>query len=78
MSGWQGKPFVVRCKAGEVKAYCMCGLSNTGPFCDGSHKMTDQKPDVVKYTEDTRVFVCGCQQSSDRPYCDGTHNKIKD
>ena len=76
MTGWQAKPFIVVVKAGESKAFCMCGLSTDGPFCDGSHKTTDKRPDVVKFTEDKRLFVCGCQQSGDRPYCDGSHNKL--
>ena len=38
MAGWQNEPFKVEIKAGEMKAFCMCGQSKNGPFCDGSHK----------------------------------------
>ncbi|MBT5074341.1 MAG: CDGSH iron-sulfur domain-containing protein [Kordiimonadaceae bacterium] len=76
MSGWQGFPFMMSVKAGESKAFCMCGLSKNGPFCDGSHTVTDMKPEVVKFTEDKRLKVCGCQQSGSRPFCDGSHNKL--
>lgn len=76
MAGWQNEPFVIDVKAGETKAYCMCGLSKNGPYCDGSHSTTDKEPKVVSYEEDKVVYVCGCQQSSNRPFCDGTHSKL--
>lgn len=74
MSGWQDFPFMMSVKAGESKAFCMCGLSKNAPFCDGAHSCTDKKPEVVKFTEDKRLRVCGCQKSGTRPYCDGSHN----
>jgi len=76
MSGWQGTPFFVEVKAGDSKAFCMCGLSKNGPFCDGSHSGTDQKPEVIKFDADKNVMVCGCQQSKRRPLCDGSHNRL--
>ncbi|MES0371387.1 MAG: CDGSH iron-sulfur domain-containing protein [Mariprofundaceae bacterium] len=76
MSGWQSKPFEVKVKAGESKAFCMCGLSKNGPFCDGSHVTTDKTPEVVKFDEDKTIYICGCQQSNNRPYCDGTHKSL--
>ena len=78
MAGWQNKPFKVDVKAGDTKAYCMCGLSKNGPFCDGSHVGTGKKPNVINYDDDKMVFVCGCQQSSNKPFCDGSHTKIKE
>lgn len=78
MSGWQSKPFAVEVKAGESKAFCMCGLSKNGPFCDGSHVTTDKKPEVVKFDEDKTVYICGCQQSNNRPYCDGSHKTLSE
>lgn len=76
MAGWQNTPFEIDVKAGETKAFCMCGLSKNGPFCDGSHKTTDFTPKVVRFDKGKTVFACGCQQSGNRPYCDGSHNKI--
>ena len=76
MNAWQNNPFAIEVKANEVKAFCMCGLSNNGPFCDGSHKSTAITPKVVSFDEDKKIFACGCQQSSNKPYCDGTHNSI--
>ncbi len=77
MSGWANKPFALDVKAGETKAFCMCGLSKNGPFCDGTHTATDIVPEVVTFEEDKTVYACGCQQSGKKPYCDGTHNKLK-
>jgi len=73
MSGWQSEPFAVEVKAGETKAFCKCGLSKNGPFCDGSHESTDKTPYVVTFDEDKTIYACGCHQSGNRPFCDGTH-----
>ncbi len=74
---WQGKPFAIEVKAGETKAFCMCGLSKNGPFCDGSHKTTNITPKVISYEEDKTVYACGCLQSNNRPFCDGSHKSLK-
>ncbi len=78
MSGWQNHPFEINVKAGETKAFCMCGHSKNGPFCDGSHKTTTITPHVETFDEDKTVYVCGCQQSGNRPYCDGTHKTLSE
>lgn len=78
MSGWQNEPFVIEIEEGDTKAFCMCGLSKNGPFCDGSHKTTDITPKVVTFKEDKTIYACGCQQSKNRPYCDGSHNNLSD
>ena len=73
MTGWQNEPFAIDVKAGETKAFCLCGLSKNGPYCDGSHETTDIKPQVETFNKGKMVYICGCQKSRNRPYCDGTH-----
>ena len=74
MNSWQNEPFVVGVKAGDTKAFCLCNLSKNGPYCDGSHKITDMLPYVETFPDEKTVYVCGCQKSGNRPYCDGSHN----
>jgi nitrite reductase/ring-hydroxylating ferredoxin subunit len=76
MAGWRDFPFKIEVSAGDRKAFCMCGQSRTGPFCDGSHKATEVKPRVLAFDEDQTLFICGCQQSAKRPFCDGTHKTL--
>ena len=76
MSGWRDFPFKIEVSAGDKKAFCMCGLSRNGPFCDGSHKTTDVRPEVIAFDENQTLFICGCRQSAKRPFCDGTHRTL--
>jgi len=76
MSEWNNQPFVVEVKAGETKAFCVCGQSKTAPFCDGAHKGGDKKPHVEKFTEDKKLWICGCLKTNRSPYCDGTHKEL--
>lgn len=66
------KPYVREEKAGK-KAYCVCGLTDNPPYCDGSHKATDCKPIICEIEKDRRVAWCGCRQSRELPFCDGSH-----
>ncbi|WP_419904573.1 glutamate synthase-related protein [Kiloniella sp.] len=77
MTSWQNEPFAIDVKEGETKAFCMCGLSKNGPFCDGSHASTDITPQVMSFEDDKTIYACGCQQSNKRPFCDGSHKNIK-
>ena len=52
MAGWQNKPFEINVKSGETIAFCMCGNSKNGPYCDDSHKGTGISPQVVTYDID--------------------------
>lgn len=77
MAGWQNHPYEIKAKPGETIAFCMCGKSKNGPFCDGSHKGSGIVPKVITYDKETTIFACGCQESKNRPFCDGTHKSLK-
>lgn len=76
MTAWQSTPFAIEVNEGDTKAFCMCGLSKNGPFCDGSHKTTDITPKVITFDEDKTIYACGCQQSNNKPFCDGSHKNL--
>ncbi len=78
MTKWKNEPFSMNVTAGDIKAFCMCGLSDNAPFCDGAHVTTDKKPHVEKFTEDKTIYICGCRESSKSPYCDGTHKTLSE
>lgn len=68
------KPFTKELEAGKTYYWCACGLSQSQPFCDGSHKSTDITP--IAYTAEKKEvrFFCGCKRSEKAPFCDGSHN----
>ena len=69
-------PMVIAETVGK-KAYCMCGLSEKLPYCDGAHarESTDVKPIVVEINEAGKKAICQCHRSATLPFCDGTHAK---
>ncbi len=56
--------------------FCVCGRSNTQPFCDGSHKGTSFSPLVFNAEKDGESFLCACKHTANAPYCDGTHKQF--
>lgn len=72
----QKSPFGVEVSAGEEYWWCACGRSQSQPFCDGSHKVTDFRPKQFVATKTETVWFCGCKHSGHAPMCDGTHKKV--
>ncbi|HWG04519.1 MAG TPA: CDGSH iron-sulfur domain-containing protein [Beijerinckiaceae bacterium] len=72
----QKAPYAIDVEAGQLYAWCACGLSQSQPFCDGSHKPTTIRPVKWEATKTRTVYFCGCKQSVNKPFCDGTHGKI--
>jgi CDGSH-type Zn-finger protein len=57
-------------------AYCTCGLSADGVFCDGAHRNTQLRPMIFEVTEHPEtVTLCRCKQTANRPFCDGSHSQ---
>ncbi|WP_139490474.1 CDGSH iron-sulfur domain-containing protein [Brevibacillus dissolubilis] len=71
-------PYIIHEEPGP-KFYCMCGLSDEPPYCNGSHngKETGKRPYIVKVEEPRTVKICGCGKSATMPYCDGAHGKYE-
>ncbi|MDC0059492.1 CDGSH iron-sulfur domain-containing protein [Pelagibacteraceae bacterium] len=73
----QKEPYKIEVESGKTYYWCACGLSQTQPFCDNSHKKEGRfKP--VKYSASSNkiVFFCGCKLTKHRPFCDNTHVKL--
>ena len=68
-------PAVMELEAGKY-AYCACGNSADGTFCDGSHAGTAFTPKVFELAEPKKVAVCRCKHSGGAPFCDGTHGSL--
>lgn len=72
---FQKAPYIVEETAG-TKYYCLCGMTDNQPYCDGSHQGSGIAPMKVVIEKDRRCAYCGCRQSSELPFCDGTHSTI--
>ena len=72
----QKEPYNVSLEAGKSYAWCACGLSQSQPYCDGSHKGTGLTPVVFKQEGTEEAWLCGCKATKDQPFCDGTHNSL--
>jgi CDGSH-type Zn-finger protein len=72
----QKAPFRVDVEAGRTYWWCVCGLSQRQPYCDGSHKAGPFTPIEYKPTETGTVWMCGCKRTGNQPLCDGTHNSV--
>lgn len=68
-------PFAIEVESGKSYFWCLCGLSQKQPFCDGSHKGTEFTPVRYQATESKKVYFCGCKITASQPLCDGSHSK---
>lgn len=66
----------VEVKEGEIYYYCTCGLSETQPFCDGSHQETEFSPLEYKAQDNAIISFCGCKHTKKPPFCDGAHKTL--
>ena len=73
----QKSPYKVKVEKNKTYFWCVCGLSQKQPFCDGSHKK-DGVFKSLKYLakSDEVVFFCGCKTTKHPPFCDGSHSKF--
>jgi len=63
----------VAIEAGKAYSWCSCGLSQSLPLCDNSHKNdpNDRKPVVFVAEKTATVYLCSCTGTQEPPYCDG-------
>ena len=67
------KPIKAELEAGKNYFWCQCGLSQSQPFCDGSHAGTDIKPLRFTAEKTGAAGLCQCKSTANAPFCDGTH-----
>ena len=73
----QKGPYKVKVAKDKIYFWCMCGLSNKQPFCDGSHKAEGLFKSLKHVAiEDEELFFCGCKFTKTPPLCDGSHSKL--
>ncbi|MCB1782931.1 MAG: CDGSH iron-sulfur domain-containing protein [Alphaproteobacteria bacterium] len=73
-------PSIVELEAGTKYSFCTCGLTETEPFCDGTHKTADTTLRSHKFTpEKSGTYrLCRCKHSQNIPFCDGTHMTLSE
>ncbi len=70
------KPKKVELTKGKEYYFCVCGRSNSQPFCDGSHKGTGLTPKAFTPEDTGEAYLCACKHTGNAPYCDGTHKQF--
>ena len=59
-------------------AWCKCGYSEDGLFCNGSHRGKGMVPTVFEVTETQEFKLCLCKHTKNPPYCDGSHKPLRE
>ncbi len=72
----QKAPYIYKPEKDEKVAWCACGMSQSQPFCDGSHRGSEFRPIVLDVQAGKPCAFCGCKQTGNAPMCDGTHSMI--
>ena len=73
----QKLPYKVKVEKDKTYHWCVCGLSQKQPFCDGSHRKEGRFKSLKYFaTESKEVFFFGCKRTSHQPLCDGSHSKF--
>ena len=72
----QKSPYRLEVEAGKSYWWCACGKSASQPFCDGSHKGTEFRPQEWKAASNEEVWFCTCKRSQHQPMCDGSHKAL--
>ncbi len=76
------KPIIVQKKSLKLEMepgtymWCACGRSEKQPFCDGSHKGTNFRPEKVVITEKQIFPWCMCRYSEKGARCDSKHREL--
>lgn len=74
MTAKTNKPLPVDVQAGTRYSWCSCGLSQTMPLCDHSHRdRSDKKSFKFIAEQTTTLYLCACSQTHTPPYCDGSN-----
>lgn len=59
-------------------AWCKCGYSEDGLFCNGAHRGKGMVPTVFEVTETQELKLCLCKHTKTPPYCDGSHKPLRE
>ena len=67
------EPSSIELVKGQKYLYCQCGMSNTQPFCDGTHHGTKFKPLLFEAKKTGTARICNCKRTKSGPFCDDSH-----